>query len=213
MNNDIIINIEKILAYHDEFCILWHQDANIEWNKRIEIEPIQAKILEEHKTNFNLWHQEDIARRMDVPAKIIVEVKRAVDKLNQLRNDLIEEIDILLIKEFEKKRVTFNSLNVPQNSETIGSIIDRLSILSLKIYHMDEQSRRKDGGHDHQMKCLGKLKILNNQRDDLTLCLEQLIADCLTGKKKIKVYRQFKMYNDPSLNPELYSHQELRCSK
>ncbi|MCL5029022.1 MAG: DUF4254 domain-containing protein [Bacteroidetes bacterium] len=213
MNNDIIVNIEKILSHHDEFCILWHQDATIDRYKRIEIEPTQVKILEEHKANFNLWHQEDIARRMDVPERIIVEAKRAIDKLNQLRNDLIEEIDLVLIKEFEKKGIAFNSLNVPQNSETIGSIIDRLSILSLKIYHMDEQSRRKDAGHDHQIKCLGKLGILKNQRDDLTLCLEQLIAECLTGKKKIKIYRQFKMYNDPSLNPELYTRQERRGSK
>ncbi|MCL5030738.1 MAG: DUF4254 domain-containing protein [Bacteroidetes bacterium] len=207
-----IIDMGKIIAYHNKFCLLWHHDATVEWHERIEFNQIHTKILEEHKVNFNLWHKEDIARRMDVSEKIIVDAKRAIDKLNQLRNDLIEEIDRLIIEAFKNKNVTFNDFNVPQNSETIGSILDRLSIISLKIYHMAEQTQRKDVKHDHLVGCFKKLEILKNQRDDLVLCVEQLIADCLQGKKRIKTHYQFKMYNDPSLNPELYQQQEIKRS-
>ena len=157
----------------------------------------------QHYVNFELWHQEDMARDPDAPDSKIAAVKRAIDVLNQRRNDMIEQMDQYLLDELQNKKIKYTS-ETEMNSETPGSIIDRLSINALKIYHMDEEIQRLDVTDEHRKKCSGKLSVLQDQRNDLKKSLEKLLADLSNGKKRLKVYQQMKMYNDENLNPVLY---------
>ena len=157
----------------------------------------------QHYVNFELWHQEDMARDPDAPDSKIAAVKRAIDVLNQRRNDMIEQMDQYLLDALQNKKIKY-TLETEMNSETPGSIIDRLSINALKIYHMDEEIQRLDVTDEHRKKCSGKLSVLQDQRNDLKKSLETLLADLSSGKKRLKVYQQMKMYNDENLNPVLY---------
>ena len=157
----------------------------------------------QHYVNFELWHQEDMARDPDAPDSKIAAVKRAIDVLNQRRNDLIEQMDQYLLDALQSKNIKYTA-DAEMNSETPGSIIDRLSINALKIYHMDEEIQRLDVTDEHRKKCSGKLSVLQDQRNDLKKSLETLLADLSSGKKRLKVYQQMKMYNDENLNPVLY---------
>ena len=157
----------------------------------------------QHQVNFELWHQEDLARDPDVSDSKIAGVKRAIDVLNQRRNDLIEQLDQFLVNVLSRENVNTTD-QTELNSETPGSIIDRLSINALKIYHMNEEIQREDVAESHRKKCFGKLSVLQEQREDLRQCLDKLLVDLRTGKKRLKVYQQMKMYNDESLNPVLY---------
>ncbi len=152
--------------------------------------------------NFNLWHTEDEARRKDVPDSTIAEVKRKIDRFNQLRNNAIEEIDASLINFLQTQKGYKKGRRL--NSETPGSIYDRLFIIALRIYHMNEETQRKDAPEDHIKKCTEKLRILEMQRDHLAKSLDDLFKEYLKGKKSLLVYFQMKMYNDPTLNPALY---------
>ena len=157
----------------------------------------------QHYVNFELWHQEDMARDPDAPDSKIAAVKRAIDVLNQRRNDMIEQMDQYLLDALQSKNIKCTA-DAEMNSETPGSIIDRLSINALKIYHMDEEIQRLDVTDEHRKKCSGKLSVLQDQRNDLKKSLETLLADLSSGKKRLKVYQQMKMYNDENLNPVLY---------
>ncbi len=157
----------------------------------------------QHYFNFELWHQEDMARDPDAPDSKIAAVKRAIDVLNQRRNDMIEQMDQYLLDALQSKNIKYTA-DAEMNSETPGSIIDRLSINALKIYHMDEEIQRLDVTDEHRKKCSGKLSVLQDQRNDLKKSLETLLADLSSGKKRLKVYQQMKMYNDENLNPVLY---------
>ena len=157
----------------------------------------------QHYVNFELWHQEDMARDPDAPDSKIAAVKRAIDVLNQRRNDMIEQMDQYLLDALQSKNINYTA-DAEMNSETPGSIIDRLSINALKIYHMDEEIQRLDVTDEHRKKCSGKLSVLQDQRNDLKKSLETLLANLSSGKKQLKVYQQMKMYNDENLNPVLY---------
>jgi hypothetical protein len=152
-----------------------------------------------HRFNNLLWDEEDLARRRNVPDSSIATNKRAIDGYNQKRNDAIERIDEHLLAALGEAKP-----GARLNSETAGSMIDRLSILALKIFHMRAQTERADATPEHIATCREKLARLVEQRDDLQRCLGELLADCAAGRACFKVYRQFKMYNDPSLNPYLY---------
>ena len=169
----------------------------------IEESDFPSLVSRQNYVNFELWHQEDMARDPDAPDSKIAAVKRAIDVLNQLRNDMIEQIDQYLLDELQNKKIKYTS-ETEMNSETPGSIIDRLSINALKIYHMDEEIQRLDVTDEHRKKCSGKLSVLQDQRNDLKKSLEKLLADLSNGKKRLKVYQQMKMYNDENLNPVLY---------
>jgi hypothetical protein len=160
-------------------------------------------IGQEHLSNFRLWHEEDRARRRDVSNEVIAQVKRNIDALNQERNDLIEQMDERILKTFLGD-MGEGVLQPPYNTETPGSGIDRLSILSLKLYHMREQTKRDDVDGDHRTLCEHKYRSLLEQRDRLVSSVGELLDEVRAGRKGLYVYRQFKMYNDPKLNPELY---------
>lgn len=155
-----------------------------------------------HLANFHLWHVEDQARRTDVSDAVIAQVKRRIDRLNQIRNDYIEAVDEGLITLLAP--VLPSDGREAANTETMGAALDRLSILSLKIYHMSEQTERTDLPTEDIRRCQDKLAILKKQFSDLTRAVLDLLAEYLAGQKRPRVYRQFKMYNDPKLNPALY---------
>ncbi|MBF0279815.1 MAG: DUF4254 domain-containing protein [SAR324 cluster bacterium] len=185
---------------------LWHRESPDDVNQFSSAESAKQffeKVTLQHKTNYMLWHQEDLARDDEATDQQIAAVKRRIDQLNQQRNNLIEELDEAILIELRSKNIK-QSHDAAMNSETPGSVIDRLSINALKIYHMHEESIREDAGAEHRRASFEKVEILNEQRRDLGNCLEVLMEDLIQGKKILKVYRQLKMYNDPTLNPVLY---------
>ena len=158
-------------------------------------------IAANHRNNHLLWDEEDQARRTDVPDAAIAANKRAIDRYNQQRNDAIERIDEALLARIAGVTPAADAWH---NAETAGSMIDRLSILALKIHHMRAQTLRTDATHAHIAACTAKLARLEAQRGDLARCLDTLLARAAAGRAFWRIYRQFKMYNDPTLNPYLY---------
>lgn len=162
-------------------------------------------VVRQHLKNFRLWHVEDRARRRDVDDRVITACKREIDGLNQQRNDLMEQIDGWLVSVVADFPVQRDGARRRHNTETLGAALDRLSILSLKIFHMREQTERQDAEQDHLSRCRDKLAVLLEQHHDLAAAILDLIDDYASGVKTPKVYFQCKMYNDPALNPELYA--------
>jgi len=158
-----------------------------------------------HRYNTLLWREEDKARRTDVDACEIAASKRLIDQYNQKRNDAIEALDEAILSELGSVEP---ATNARLNSETAGAMIDRLSILALKIFHMHAQTERSDASPNHIDACRTKLERLNIQRRDLMACLDDLLTEAASGQAYFKLYRQFKMYNDPSLNPYLYKRSQ-----
>jgi hypothetical protein len=193
-----MLDIKQITALHHNTTKLWHQQ---------EIDNTHRDLLylvcEQHKFNFLLWHEEDVARSPDVGDAKIAAVKRAIDGYNQKRNDAIEKIDDYLKREVETRGIVVLP-TARLNTETPGQAIDRLSILALRIYHMEDQLERSDATAEHLARVRGKLEILHIQHEDLSGSLQELFNDIFAGRNRLKLYRQFKMYNDPSLNPYLY---------
>jgi hypothetical protein len=161
-----------------------------------------SAIEDNHRFNCLLWDEEDLARRRNVADAEIAKNKRAIDGYNQKRNDAIERIDEGLLNLF--RDINYSD-KAKLSSETPGAMCDRLSILSLKIHHMRLQTLREDVDRAHVETCTRKLSRLNEQRSDLASCLDRLLAECASGQSHFKVYRQFKMYNDPALNPAVYN--------
>ncbi|MCW3119327.1 MAG: hypothetical protein JWM28_3409 [Chitinophagaceae bacterium] len=147
------------------------------------------------------WHLEDIIRDPAIDPVMALKVKRRIDKSNQDRTDLVEVIDNIIFREVESV-TTLQDAGI--NTETPGWAIDRLSILALKIYHMDKEANRKDADESHIKSCRQKLKVLMEQKVDMLTSIDQLLEDLAAGRKKMKLYKQMKMYNDPALNPVLY---------
>lgn len=148
------------------------------------------------------WHFEDIIRDPNInPADALI-LKRRIDKSNQDRTDLVELIDSYFLDKYKNIQVKTDAVI---NTESPAWAIDRLSILALKIYHMQQEVNRTDTTPEHHNQCQNKLNILQEQQKDLSTAIEQLITDIETGRKYMKVYKQMKMYNDPALNPVLYS--------
>lgn len=147
------------------------------------------------------WHYEDIIRDPQIDPSKAVALKRLIDKSNQDRTDLVEQIDSYFRQIYSDVKVLPDATI---NTESPAWAVDRLSILQLKIYHMKEQVDRNDASEDHRQKCQGKLDVLLEQNDDLSTAVDQLLDDIQAGRKYMKVYRQMKMYNDPSTNPVLY---------
>ena len=148
------------------------------------------------------WHYEDLIRDPGINPSEALELKRKIDASNQDRTDTVEYIDSFFLDQFRSVTPQADSTS---NSESPAWAYDRLSILSLKIYHMLEESQRNSASADHRQQCADKLAVLQIQRDDLSLAIDQLLDDLSAGHKTMKVYKQMKMYNDEALNPVLYS--------
>ncbi len=146
------------------------------------------------------WHYEDIIRDQHIDPVAALELKRKIDASNQDRTDMVEYIDSYFLEKY--KDVKANT-DAKINSESPAWAIDRLSILALKIYHMNQEANREDASQEHQMKCKAKLDVLLEQRVDLSSAINQLLQDISEGEKYMKVYKQMKMYNDDELNPVL----------
>jgi hypothetical protein len=160
-------------------------------------------IRAQHRANFDLWHEEDKARDPGATDHEIANVKRAIDRLNQRRNDVVEQIDTLLLSHFQSTMDSHHS--APLHSETPGLMIDRLSILALKIFHTREETQRASATEQHRQRNRERLALLEEQRGDLAAALDSLFSDIAAGRRRFKLYRQLKMYNDPDLNPAVYN--------
>ena len=148
------------------------------------------------------WHFEDIIRLPEINPSEALVLKRRIDKSNQDRTDRVEMIDDVFLEQFKDVKP---KAGTRINSETPAWLLDRMSILMLKIYHMKEQTLRTDASAEHIAKCKMKLDILMEQKTDMQLAFDELVEDISTGARRFKVYRQMKMYNDASLNPVLYN--------
>jgi len=189
-----MLSAPEIAARQTELTALWHHQAPAATTTGF------LRLLDEnHLRNFSLWHEEDIARRDDLGFEAVYRAKRAIDRFNQERNNFAEQMDQAIVAELKPREA-----GCPRNSETPGMMIDRLSILALKEYHMHEETVRSDATAEHRVKCAEKLTRIRRQRDDLGICLAELLVDVAAGRRTFSVYFQFKMYNDPTLNPQLY---------
>lgn len=187
--------VDEICRRHDEWTARWHEEAatpaaGMPW----------SAIERNHRMNFDLWHAEDVARRDDLGLESVRDAKRAIDRCNQARNDAIEQLDVWLREQLPPANPA-----APLHSETPGMVIDRLSILSLKVYHMKIEATRKSAPEEQRRKCRDKCGLLQEQYDDLKDSLKELLAELQSRARRFKLYRQFKMYNDANLNPQLYA--------
>jgi hypothetical protein len=147
------------------------------------------------------WHLEDIIRNPEIDPIEALAIKRRIDKSNQDRTDLVERIDSYFLEKYKDTKIKQSAVI---NTESPAWAIDRLSILALKIYHMQIEAEREDADKEHKAACQEKLAVLLEQRTDLSTAIDQLLTDIENGDRYMKVYKQMKMYNDPNLNPILY---------
>jgi hypothetical protein len=190
--------VKDITHLHRETLIRWLQSA-----VDVQEEGLLQLIEENHAFNFQLWQAEDRARREDKGHTFVYQAKRAIDHFNQQRNNRMEAIDEHLARVI----VLSTADTCPVHSETPGMIIDRLSILALKSHFMAEQTVRASADAAHRQLCQQKLQILHAQHQQLSQCLQNLLQELITQTRTFRRYHQFKMYNDPNLNPELYSQE------
>jgi hypothetical protein len=198
-----MLSSKEIVDLHDRCTWHWHvspedplSPACGEGNDWLD------RVAHQHRANFDLWHIEDEARTPGATDADLATVKRRIDSTNQLRNDLAEDLDRFLLARLAPQHLP--DPGAPLHSESPGLIIDRLSILALKIYHTREEADRGDAPPGHDERNRSRLAILEEQRADLAHCLDALWRDTLAGARRFKLYRQLKMYNDPNLNPAIY---------
>jgi hypothetical protein len=187
------MNVQEILNTQRHCTELWHEAA-----PEASGDGLLRLVQQNHLENFSLWHEEDIARRDDLGAERIRQAKRTIDRHNQRRNDLVEQIDRQLVQLLKPAESGCSF-----NSETPGMMIDRLSILALKEFHMREETERRDASAEHISRCATKLATIRRQILDLSLALDELVTQVRQGTRSFRVYFQFKMYNDAELNPQL----------
>ena len=197
-------NLHDIPALQDQLTTRWHRDAFEIWKPPADA--WNSLAARQHLANFELWHTEDEARRPGASDADLARVKRRVDETNQRRNDLAEEIDRTLLELLADSNLP--NADAPLHSESPGLMIDRLSILALKIFHTREELVRTDAPEGHAERNRARLAILAEQRADLAGCLVSLWQEALAGTRRFKLYRQLKMYNDPALNPAMYRDPE-----
>jgi hypothetical protein len=201
-----MLSANKIVALHDDRIRNWHRELAERGESLPEDAGLDSDwlsiVARQHRANFDLWHIEDEARAPGATDRELADVKRRIDQTNQRRNDLAETLDRLLLDWLEPQDLP-NS-KAPLHSESPGLIVDRLSILALKIYHTREEAERTDAPAGHAERNRERLAIVEVQRADLAGCLESLWGETLAGRRRFKLYRQLKMYNDPSLNPAIY---------
>ena len=195
-----MLNLTDISTLHDQLTLRWHREAFEIWQPPAD--PWISLVARQHMANFELWHTEDEARTPGATDADLARVKRRVDETNQRRNDLSEQIDQALLNFLKENGLPKEAS--PLHSESPGLMIDRLSILALKLFHTREEMERPDAPPGHTERNSERLVILAEQRDDLAACLVRLWEETLAGTRRFKLYRQLKMYNDPTLNPAMY---------
>jgi len=198
MPAEISFSARDLAALHDRATEQWHADAVAEASGS----EFMDTVLAQHRANFDLWHTEDRARSPHATDADIAEVKRDIDRYNQQRNDLAEKCDALLLHSLAERGLPNPAAEL--HSESPGLMIDRLSILALKMYHTREEIERPGAPAGHAGRNRERLALLTEQRDDLAGCLDRLWQEVLAGRRRFKMYRQLKMYNDPALNPAIY---------
>ncbi|MEO6922576.1 MAG: DUF4254 domain-containing protein [Bryocella sp.] len=192
-----MLSLERIPMLHQQATAYWHDARSA---PPVAENALEELVLRQHRANFDLWHTEDRARVPRVTGDEMIAIKHEIDRLNQQRNDLAEAIDTALLEAAPNQNGS-----APLHSESPGLMIDRLSILALKIFHTGEEADRQDAGPQHQERNRQRLALLTEQRDDLAPALKELWSQVLAGQRRFKLYRQMKMYNDPSLNPSVYN--------
>lgn len=178
-----------------------HDDIDTPINNPYEDGTIENRLYLKCWIDTVQWHFEDIIRDPHIDPIEALALKRRIDRSNQDRTDLVEQIDSYFRQKYSEVKVLTDARI---NTESPAWAIDRLSILALKIYHMREQVERQDASKEHKDTCMAKLNVLLEQQKDLGTAIDQLLDDIQAGRKYMKVYRQMKMYNDPSTNPVLY---------
>ena len=171
-------------------------------NNPYELKTIEYYLYLKNWIDAVQWHFEDIIRDPQIDPVEALALKRRIDKSNQDRTDLVERIDSYFLQQYAEVKPLPDAVI---NTESPAWAIDRLSILALKIYHMQQEVSRHDASPEHIERCRAKLRVLLEQRTDLSSAIDQLLSDIEQGRRYMKVYRQMKMYNDPSLNPVLYN--------
>ena len=201
------MNISKLCNDIFDQCIAdYHITDSVDVEATDPYTPGSLEHLLYHKNWVDTvqWHLEDIVRNPNIDASAGLALKRRIDASNQVRTDMVEYIDSYFLEQYKNMKP---NTDASINTESPAWAIDRLSILALKIYHMQAEVNRTDASEEHKQACAAKLAILLEQRTDLSKAIDDLLADIASGKKYMKVYRQMKMYNDPRLNPILYQQQ------
>ncbi len=186
-----------------DYHVTDHVDAAM--NNPYELKSIEYYLYLKNWIDAVQWHLEDIIRDPNIDPVAALKLKRRIDSSNQDRTDLVELIDSYFLQKYADVAVAPSAVI---NTESPAWAVDRLSILMLKIYHMQKETERTDTSAEHQAQCQNKLRILLEQQVDLSSAIDQLLEDIEGGKKYMKVYKQMKMYNDPSLNPVLYAKKD-----
>jgi Protein of unknown function (DUF4254) len=195
-----LLSSRTVVALQDASTAAWHGQPGA--GTETAESGFLLMVVELHRANFELWHIEDQAREPGASDRRIADTKRAVDRTNQRRNDLAERCDALLLEELGKHNLP--AAEGELHSESPGLMLDRLSILALKIYHTREEIERHNAPEGHAERNRERLILLETQRDDLANSLDVLWTKVIAGERRFKLYRQLKMYNDPSLNPAVY---------
>jgi hypothetical protein len=202
-----LLSADAVVDMHDRLTGLWHeQEIELtpeENSENAVLASFMDSVSDQHMANFELWHIEDQARVPRASDRQIADLKRAIDRTNQRRNDLMERCDSVLIAALEGAGLP--SPDAELHSESPGLMLDRLSILALKIFHTREEIHRANAPEGHAQRNQERLALLEMQRQDLAGCLDRLWWKVIGGERRFKVYRQLKMYNDASLNPAVYS--------
>ncbi|MBO4250884.1 MAG: DUF4254 domain-containing protein [Paludibacteraceae bacterium] len=195
--------VEKTNRIFEQAVADYHRtdDVDAPFSNPYEQGTIEADLYLKNWIDTVQWHLEDLIRDPQIDPLEALALKRRIDKSNQDRTDLVERIDTYFLELFHDVQA---QPDARINTESPAWAVDRLSILHVKIWHMQEQVNRKDVSEEQHAKCVAKLAVLNEQLNDMTTSISQLLADYDAGVRIMKVYRQLKMYNDPTLNPVLY---------
>ncbi len=195
--------VEKAYSIFDEATRAYHVTDNVDAPSPNPYEKgsVEAVMFEKNWVDAVQWHLEDIIRDPHIDPVEALALKRRIDRSNQVRTDMVEEIDTYFRTRFAGVEPLADATI---NTESPAWALDRLSILALKIHHMRAEAERTDATADHRERCAAKLAILEEQRADLIAAIDTLLDDIAAGRKYMKVYRQMKMYNDPATNPVLY---------
>ena len=190
---------QSIIDYHI------HNDVNQPINNPFPKDKIEHLLYAKNWVDTVQWHYEDIVRDPNIDPVAALDLKRKIDASNQVRTDMVEYIDSYFLDKYKDVQV---KPNAKINTESPAWAIDRLSILALKIYHMNEEATRAEATAEHRAKCQEKLNVLLDQKNDMFTSISELLTDIANGDKYMKVYKQMKMYNDDELNPVLYQNKK-----